>query len=109
MDERRKLTEEEKASKPLTEDPVKIDLGEWKEYYDIFILLRDRLGLPSFCGKNWYAIWDLVRYMGREPLNIEFYGAAEARKIFPGEIETLFEVFDEIHAEEPNIAYVVID
>lgn len=109
MNERRKLTEEECAYKPITEDPVKIDLRQWKDYHDIFILLRDRLGLPSYCGKNWYAIWDLVRYIQTEFVNIEFYGVAEAKKIFPGEVEALFEVFDEIHEEEPDITYVVID
>ena len=109
MSEKRKLTEVEKAYKEITENPIVIDLGEWKSYYDIFGLLKEKLGLPDFCGKNWYAIGDLARDFSSEPVTIEFHGASDAKKRFPESAKLMIEVFDRIHKAAPQIEYVVMD
>ena len=108
MSESREPTEEEASYKPITENPLKIDLGECDSPYDICALLKARLGLPECCGENWDAIWDLVRYIETEFVNIEFYGVSVAQKKFPEDTRIMLDIFDEVHKEEPDIRYTVI-
>ena len=103
------LTEEEKAYKPITENPIKVDLKEWESLLDIFGLLKRKLGLPDFCGDNWDAIWDSAWGFGSDPVLIEFYGVSEARERFPEDVDILLEIFDDLHKECPRIEYAVVD
>jgi ribonuclease inhibitor len=109
MPEKRELTEEEKAYKPVTENPIRIDLREWTSRFDIFGLLKKKLGLPDFCGENWDAIWDLAWGFTDESVTIEFSGVSAARERFPGDVKIMLEIFDDLHKECPGIEYMVID
>ncbi len=109
MPEKRELTEEEKAYKPITENPIRIDLKEWKSLFDIFGLLKRKLGLPDFCGENWDAIWDLVKGFTDESVTIEFYGVSAARERFPEDVDIMLKIFHDLHRGWPHIEYVVID
>ena len=109
MSKKRELTEEEKAYKPITENPIKIDLKEWKSRFDIFGLLKKKLGLPDFCGENWDAIWDLAWGFSDEPVTIEFYGVSAAREKFPRDVRIMLEILDDLHKECPRIEYIVMD
>ena len=92
MSRKRELTEEEKAYKPITENPIKVDLKEWKRRSDIFVLLKRKLGLPDFCGLNWDAIWDLAWDFTDEPVVIEFRGLSAARESFPRDVDIMLKV-----------------
>ncbi len=109
MPEKRELTEEEKAYKPIAENPIRIDLKEWKSLFDIFGLLKRKLGLPDFCGENWNAIWDLAWGFSPDPVLIEFYGVSVAREKFPEDVEIMLKVFGRLQRECPWIEHVVID
>ena len=51
MQERRELTEEEKAYKPITENPIQIDLGSITDKFSLCRLLKQKLGLPDFAER----------------------------------------------------------
>jgi RNAse (barnase) inhibitor barstar len=110
MSRRKELTEKEKAYKPITENPIKIDLKEWKLYLDIFGLLKRKLGLPDFCGENWDAIWDLAWGFTSKPVTLEFYGVSAARERFPEDVKIMLEIFNDLHKKKcPHIGHVVIN
>ncbi len=94
---------------PVTENPIKIDLKEWKSYFDIFGLLKRKLGLPGNCGENWNAIWDVAWGFTDEPVTIEFYGVSSARDRFPEDVDIMLRIFARLHKECPRIEYVVMD
>ncbi len=109
MPKKRELTEEEKAYRPITENPIRIDLKEWKSLFDIFGLLKRKLGLPDFCGENWDAIWDLAKGFTDVPVTIELHGVSTARERFPEDVDIMLEIFHDLHRGWPHIEYVVID
>ncbi len=94
---------------PITENPIRIDLKEWKSRFDIFGLLKRKLGLPGDCGENWDAIWDVAWGFSPDPVLIEFYGVSAARKKFPEDVEIMLKVFGRLQKECPWIEHVVID
>ena len=94
---------------PITENPIRIDLKEWKSRFDIFGLLKRKLGLPGDCGENWDAIWDMAKWFTDESVTIEFSGVSAARERFPRDVNIMLEIFDDLHKECPCIKHVVID
>lgn len=103
------LTEEQKAYKPITENPIRIDFRECRHYDDIFLLLKKRLGLPDFCGENWSAIWDLARGFSSDPITVELHGVSELQAKYPEDVKIMLEVFDDIHEESPHVVFVRVD
>lgn len=94
---------------PVTENPIKIDLKEWKSRFDIFGLLKRKLGLPGDCGENWDAIWDMAWGFSKAPVLIEFCGVSAARERHPKDVEIMLKLFGDLHKECPRIEYAVID
>ncbi len=93
---------------PITENPIRIDLKEWKSYPDIFGLLKRKLGLPGNCGENWDAIWDVVWHLSDVPVTIEFHGVSTARERFPEDVDIMLKIFHDLHKGWPHIEYVEI-
>ena len=109
MQERRELTEEEKAYKPITENPIQIDLGSITDKFSLCRLLKQKLGLPDFCGESWDAIRDLAWGFSSDPVKIEFYGVEKMRQTEPSDIQIMLKIFGDIHTDFPHIEYEVID
>lgn len=88
---------------------LKIDLKEWKSRFDIFGLLKQKLGLPGDCSENWDAIWDMAWGFSKSPVLIEFRGVSAVREKFPKDAEIMLKLFSDLHKKCPRIEYAVID
>ena len=106
---RRELSEEEKAYKPITENPLRIDFRECRGAGDICHLLKERFGLPDFCGENWSGIWDLGRGFSSDPITVELYGLSKLEAKLPKDVKILLEILEGIHMDSPHIRFVRVD
>ncbi len=109
MTEDSEFSDEMMPYKPITENPIEIDLKEWQSRFDIFELIKRKLGLPGDCGENWDAIWDMAWGFSENPVTIEFHGVLAARERFPRDVKIMLEVFERLQKECPRIEHVVID
>lgn len=49
------------AYTPIPDGPITLDLTGCKDWLEMHQRICRTFGLPSFCGKNWDALWDLLR------------------------------------------------
>ena len=100
---------DENAYKPIPMKPVKIDLSGCKTMLALHEALKEQFGLPDYYGKNWSALFDLLRDFADEPTRIEVYGLQQIPKGMNEQIQMMLDVFEDVHTEAPHIDFVLVD
>ncbi|MFJ2745690.1 barstar family protein [Streptomyces sp. NPDC087440] len=56
---------------------VTIDVSSVSTERELHDLLKQELGFPNFCGRNWSAFWDAITGLVRVPDHLRFTGWSE--------------------------------
>jgi len=99
-------SEEEKAFKVIPEHPIKLDFTGCNRIMQFHEILKEQLGLPEYYGKNWDALWDLMRDYRSYSTIIEIYGLNDLPKELQPAVENMFDVFDDVHQDTPHIEFI---
>ena len=98
------------ALKPITENPIILDFTKNRTLWDIHVMLKEKFGFHDYYGKNWDALWDLMRdvFSGDEKYVVELHGFYSLPKDMIEECQLMLEVFDDVVKEAPNFSYKIV-
>ena len=106
----RHYTNEERAFKEITENPIILDFKDCKHCGTVHKILKEKFGLPEYYGENWDALWDCLSYLwyGEENISVEIYNFFSMPKDIQEYCEPMREVFEDVHSETPNVTFTII-
>jgi RNAse (barnase) inhibitor barstar len=98
------------AFKPIDDNPIVLDFTGCRYLGEIHRILKKRFGFPEYYGENWSALWDCIRdlFNERGEWSVEIYGFRALQKDLREECAKMLEVFDDVHAETPNVVFRLI-
>ena len=104
--------EEQKRNsyKPITENPIVLDFTGCRYLGQIHRILKEKFGLPEYYGENWDALWDCLGglfYRDGE-IVVEIRGYLTLRKELREACIPMLEVFDDVHADTPNVRFTLV-
>ena len=107
----KKYDERDYAYREIKENPIILDFSTCKYYLDIYKLLKEKFGLPTACGSNWSAIWDMLRdrFYDEEYFEVHIYGYYSMPDDWQEECIKMLEIFDDVHKETPNVVFKLIN
>ena len=79
-----------------------LDFSECAYIDEIYAVIKKELGLPSWCGENLDALWDVLTGMMYTPANIIIKTAAKRAELRQS-INDIVEVFREAETEYGEI------
>lgn len=96
------------AFKPLSENPIKIDLSRCRYLGELHLLLKEKFGLPEYYGENWDALWDCMdgRFGDCDEVIIEVSGYNEMNEELQTGCRTMLEIFEEVEAKTPHVHFL---
>ena len=98
------------AYKPIG-NKVVLDFSGCKYPMDVQYLLKEKFGLPEYYGNNWDALWDVLRFRWIESdgdVSVEIHGYNKMSEIMRDYCKDMLIVFDDVHAEVPNVVFKLI-
>ncbi len=96
------------AYKPITENPLVLDLTGCDSPMKLHTVLKERFGFPEYYGMNWSALWDCLDDISETPLTVQIRGLYSIPEKLNESVKTMLEVFQDTHEEYPHITFVVI-
>ena len=98
------------AFKPITENPIILDFEECKYADEIHNVLKEKFGLPQYYGKNWDALWDCLRglFITEGDVTVQIKNFGFLAKELQEYCKTMFEIFDDVSKETPNVVFTII-
>ena len=99
------------AYKAITENPIILDFNKNRNLWDIHVMLKEKFGFPDYYGKNWDALWDLMRDLFYEDYayTVELHGFYSLPKDLQEKCKIMLEVFDDVVEESaPYFSYKIV-
>ena len=84
-----------------------LDFTNCNHIDEIHKVLKERFELPDYYGENWDALWDCLDYGYHGSVRVEVYGLHTLPKELDEDIKIMLEIFDDVHADTPNVEFVV--
>lgn len=97
------------AFKPVP-NPIILDFRGCRYLGEVHQLLKKRFGFPEYYGENWSALWDCLDslFYERGEWLVLIYGFNAMPDDLREECVKMLEIFDDVHADTPNIEFRVI-
>ena len=89
-------------------EKIILDFTGCKHDSEIHKVLKKGFGVPDYYGENWDAVWDYLDYGYHGSVRVEVYGLHMLPKEFDEDIKIMLEIFDDVHADTPNVEFIVI-
>ena len=98
------------AFDPITENPIILDFTKNKTLWDIHMMLKKKFGFPDFYGKNWSALWDMMRdvFSDDEKYVVELHGFYSLPKDIIEKCQKMLMVFDWVVEEATDFSYKIV-
>ena len=95
--------------KPITENPIVIDFSKVRYYDELYELLKKKFGLPDYCGHNFDALWDCLRYRWNsdEQAKVELHGVFSIREALQPDMEGILDIFSDVHKKRPGVTFII--
>lgn len=95
------------AFKPIKENPIILDFTSCRYLGEIHLILKQKFGLPEYYGENWDALWDCLDglFIGQGNFLVKIQGFSSLPKALRDECIKMLEVFDDVHAQTPNVSF----
>ncbi len=78
------LTEKNERKNVLKDVEIyNVDLSAVRHFYDVYIIIKESLGFPSYFGNNPDALWDCLTDMVGINIQINFFGFAMICRKYP--------------------------
>jgi len=85
-----------------------VDFSDCKYLGEIHRALKKQLDFPDYYGENLSALWDCLRYFSFENTKIIVKGISELPSELKEYMNSILEVFDDVHAENPAIVFEIV-
>ena len=104
------ITEDQKAFKPIYENPIILDFSGCKYAYDIHEILKEKFGFPDYYGMNWDAMWDCLRglFYGCGDYHAKIYGSNAIPDDLKEDFAIMLETFEDVHKRTPNFTFEIV-
>lgn len=102
--------------KEIPDGPIMIDISKYEEVrfygteWDVHGALKEAFGFPDYYGRNWDALWDLLRDFCSEeedPREVHIYGWNTMSDKMKELYEMMWEVFADAEAKYPNVKFIL--
>ena len=99
------LSQEQRAFRPIEENPIILELSQCQYIREIHGLLKDKFGLPEYYGENWDALWDCLDglFDDREAFTVKVCGFYAMSEELQEACTPMLEVLEELEQETPNL------
>ncbi|MEG1879713.1 MAG: barstar family protein [Oscillospiraceae bacterium] len=87
---------------------ITLDFTGCKYLGEIHKILKEQFGFPEYYGENLDALWDCLRYYCDYELYVYIKGIHSLPIEFDEYVIKMFEVFDDVHEETPNITFEIL-
>ena len=87
---------------------IEIDFSDCKYLGEIHRAIKKQLDFPDYYGENLSALWDCLRYYSFEETKIIVKGINSLPNELKEYMNNIFEVFDDVHAENPAIIFDIV-
>lgn len=98
----------ERAFKEINDNSIILDFKNCKYCGTVHKILKERFGLPEYYGENWDALWDCLRSLWTEEILIEIHNFYSMNKEIQEYCAPMFDVFEDVHKDTPNVTFEVI-
>ena len=104
------ITEDQKAFKPIYENPIILDFSGCKHTHDIHEILKEKFGLPDYYGMNWDALWDCLRFLwiDGEKIHAKLFGLNLLSDDLIDYCGAMIEVFEDVNEYTPNFTFEIV-
>ncbi|MBR1968767.1 MAG: barstar family protein [Clostridia bacterium] len=92
----------------MVQEIIELNFSECKYLGEIHKALKKQLDFPDYYGENLSALWDCLRYYSFEKTKIIVKGINELPSELKEYMNNIFEIFDEVHSENPNIEFEIV-
>jgi len=84
---------------------IELDLASVETPMDLHVLLWDRLGFPSYYGRNWDAFWDCITdpQQSSMPNVLRLSGWSILNRRMPRDARLLRQALEDLPTERPGI------
>ena len=87
---------------------IEVNFSGCKHLGEIHKTLKKQLDFPDCYGENLSALWDCLRYYSFENTKIIIKGINDLPIELKEYMNNIFEIFDEVHSENPNIEFETV-
>ncbi|GFZ92697.1 ribonuclease inhibitor [Paenibacillus marchantiophytorum] len=70
---------------------VEINLSEVQTRIELHMILKEKLGFPSFYGMNWDAFWDSITGLVEMPHVLKIIGWSNIHEVLPSDAKIMEE------------------
>ena len=85
-----------------------LDFTNAKNWLDIYTVMKQEFSFPYEWGNNLDALYDAMSYTWRENVRIKIIGTDSIPNEWKKYMVQIFEVFQDIHNETPNVIFEII-
>ncbi|MBQ8525936.1 MAG: barstar family protein [Clostridia bacterium] len=86
-----------------------VNFSNCKFIGEVHKVLKEAFSFPEYYGENLSALWDCLRYYSLDPISVEVIGLSEISEELSDYMNEIFQIFDEVHEENPGIIFQYIN
>ncbi len=91
-------------------DNIILDFSECRYFDEVHLEMKDKFELLDYYGVNWDALWDCLKgfFEDGEKHTVEIRGFNSLENELREYCKAMIGIFDEIHNEIPDVAFVMV-